>query len=178
MTLHSINSGRGDKKIGKAYNDTIKHFPDEDWVLVTDQDAWLWPELADKQIEDVIEKHGHEYNLLGCMTNRVAYGIQKPFKQDFDNMDVFHHRKRALELYEKNYGQVQEINSPIAGVFMLFPKTFWNDNPFNEKVHYADTEFSKHAIRSAKKIGLCTGIYTFHWYRADKNFRDNKHLFV
>lgn len=173
-----VNPGRADKNLGKGYNDICRIIPDNDWICISDQDCLWWPELVLKQVEEIVNGVGKDFSLLGCMTNRLASEYQRPFPEDFDNMDMKHHRGRAEQLYKDNYGQVIGGKRPVAGLFMLFPKKTWNITKFQERVVIADTLFSRKIISRGGKIGLMTGVYAMHWYRAQSNdpMRYKKHL--
>jgi len=177
MNIHYINSGRGDKNIGKAYNDTIKHLPNDDWICITDQDCLWFPEFTCKQIEDVIKEHGNDYQIFGAYTNRIASEHQRPFPKKFDNLDIFEFREDAEKLYNENYAKVHETHA-VAGFLMLFKKQVWNEIGFREKVINADTLFSKDAKRAGFNIAIMEGVYLYHWYRAqsDKPETYTKHL--
>jgi hypothetical protein len=51
---------------------------------------------------------------------------------------------------------------------MLFPKRLWNEVKFVEKSIYCDSLFGKEVLKRRKKIGVMTGVYVYHFYRADK----------
>lgn len=128
-----------------------------------------WPGLVLKQIENIIEGQGKDFALLGCVTNRLASSLQRPFPQDFDNMDMKFHRSRAEQLYKENYGKVVEVKKPIAGLMMLFPKSTWNKVKFLERCIWADSAMSKILMKKRMKIGIMTGVYVMHYYRAHSN---------
>lgn len=173
-----INPGRGDKNLGRAYNDACNLIPDDDWICISDQDALWWPELVLRQIEEIVNGVGQEYDLLGCMTNRLASEYQRPFPEDFDNMDMRHHRERAEQLHRENYGIVTGERRLIAGLMMLFPKSTWNKVKFKEKTIIADTLFCRQIVGKRGKIGLMKGVYVMHYYRAHSNTpkKYKKHL--
>jgi len=158
-----------DKNIGRAYNEFCDLIPnDDDWICLRDQDSLMWPELALKQIEDVLELYGDRYQLLGCMTNRLASTYQRPFPDDYEDPSVLTAYNRALWLHKNRYSDVSDHNRPIAGLFMLFQKKTWKQNPFVEHTYDADRLFSEAVMRSGGRIGLMQGLYVFHYYRFDK----------
>lgn len=167
-TIHYINPGRADKNIGKAYNQICALIPENDWICIQDQDSLFWPELCLKQIETIIQNYGNEYSLFGAVTNRLNSQSQRPFPTDFENLDILYHKKRAEELAVENWGKVEDHGEPVAGLFMLFPKRLWNEVKFIEKSIYCDSLFGKEVLKKKKKIGLMTGVYVYHFYRADK----------
>ena len=132
-TIHYLTPGRADKDIGKAYNDACSLIPDGDWICIRDQDSLFWPETSLKQIETIVKTYGKTYSLFGAMTNRLNSEGQRPYPEDFDNLDILHHKKIADELAVENWGKIKEYNKPIAGLFMVFPKILWNEVKFTEK---------------------------------------------
>lgn len=159
-----------EKNIGRAYNEFCDRITDDpdDWICIRDMDSLMWPELALKQIEDVLELNGEKYQLFGCVTNRLATEYQRPFPEDFDNPSVLKANERALWLHNNKYAQVADHGRPIAGLFMLFQKKTWERHPFKEGIYTADTEFGESILNAGGKIGLMQGLYVFHYYRFDK----------
>lgn len=169
-----------EKNIGKSYNEFCAMVPDNDWICLRDGDTmFLRPDWG-AQIEEIIKRHGNDYDLLGCVTNRLNSDKQRPFPKDFDNTDILHHKQVADKLYTENYCEVKKHNEPIAGLLLLFPKRIWNKIKFREKSIYFDTEFGKDLIKKGGRIGLMTGLYVLHFYRWDQeNPRTyKKHLLV
>lgn len=155
------------KNFGKAINDTIQCFGDDDWCVLTDGDSmFLTPDWG-KQIEDVITKHGKRYSLFGCVTNRLGRNIQLAPGVDFNNHDIKYHYDKAIEFEKTNYGKVTDITDRklVAGLLMLFPKKLWNEVKFKENEPYFDDVFSKEVIKHGCKLGLMNGLYVYHWYR-------------
>lgn len=177
--VHYLTPGRADKNIGLAYNEACALIPDGDWICLRDQDCLIWPELVIQQVQEVIATKGSKYALFGCMTNRLASTYQRPWPADFENMDMRHHYERAKELYRTHYGEViGEPRKPIAGLFMLFPKSTWERVKFEENNIACDTAFSKAVVSKVGCIGLLAGVYCMHWYRAqsDDPTRYKEHL--
>lgn len=179
--IHYISPFRSDKNIGKANNDEISLYNNDDWVCLTDADAM--PMLPDfgKQIEDIVMAHGDQFGLIGCMTNRLG-GLHQCYNGKFsDDMDMRNHYKIALELRETNGNEVVETTG-VAGLFMLFKVDTWRRaGGFVEKDFKADTYFNKAVKKIGLKIGLATGLYFFHGYRIwqsdhKKAWGDTTHL--
>lgn len=183
--VHHITAGRGDKNIGKAINDIVKGLPDEDWVCFRDIDSFpLLHEQFLKQCEEIAYKE--EFDLIGCMTNRLNLEGQLYKGVISENPDVLYHKKIATELFEKHGASVLSTYQNIGGLMLFFPKRLWiSVNGFDEgaivssKGNYFDHEFCEKAKKSGAKLGIAKGIYLFHFYRfgsATPNL-DNKHLF-
>lgn len=166
MNIWYANPGRADKNIGRAYNEFCAIVPDGDWIAIQDQDALFWPELTLGQVESIVAEKGQDYALLGAVTNRLASTYQRPFPEDFDNIDIMHHRGRAEQVYREKYGVVGGKNKPIAGLFMLFPKSTWNRVKFAENCIFADKIFCQNVLAKVGRIGVMQGVYVYHWYRA------------
>lgn len=168
--------------IGKAYNEHIKHLPADCWVCITDHDSnFLLPDFG-RQLHTIVQRHGNEFALFGCVTNRLG-GTHQLYNHEFSNdFDIFHHYRIAQTLFSEHYAEVNEA-SGVAGVCMLFRKSTWDAvGGFQEGIISADTEFNK-AIRAKNigKIGIMKGVYMFHCYRIhERNHRKaqryTKHL--
>jgi len=174
-----FNPGRGDKNLGKAYNEHCDIVPnDNDWICMTDGDIMHMLPYWSKQIEDIIRKHGNEYSLISCVTNRLGLKWQLP-KGFSDDPNVLNHYDIADELYNKHYIEVENSRKPTAGLMMLFPKRTWNKVKFKEGLtcggKFIDWRFSE-AVLNIGKIGIAKGLYVFHFYRFNKDKKDIKHL--
>lgn len=176
--IHYLTPGRADKNIGRAYNEACALIPAGDWIAIQDQDSLFWPEFTLKQVEDIISQHGGDFALMGCVTNRLASKYQRPFPEDFDNMDIMHHRGRAEQLHREKYGIVTGGKKEIAGLFMLFPKSTWDKVKFVENCIFADTLFCQSVVKKVGNIGVMQGVYVYHYYRAHAPdpMRYKKHL--
>lgn len=171
-----------DVNIGRGYNEHIALLPDDAWVCINDSDSlYLNPKFG-HQINDVINKYGEEYALLGCKTNRLG-GLHQLHNNKFSNdLDARNHFYIAKELSDRHYDEVEEATG-IAGVLMLFKRSTWEMvGGFKERDIACDTAFNK-AIKAAGvgKIGVMKGVYIFHSYRIWQNdhkaaHHDTKHL--
>jgi hypothetical protein len=174
-----FNPGRGDKNLGKAYNEHCEIVPsDDDWICMTDGDIMHLVPYWSKQIESIIKKHSKDYALISCVTNRLGLEWQLP-KGFSDDPNVLTHHAIAEELYKDKYDEVILSRKPTAGLMMLFPKSTWNKVHFTEGLtgggKFIDWRFSE-AVQRIGNIGIATGLYVFHFYRFNKDKRDIKHL--
>lgn len=177
-----IQSYDPDVNIGRGYNDHIKHLPDDCWVCINDHDSnYMVPDFG-RQLLEIVEKHGTEYALFGCVTNRLG-GKHQLYENTFSNdMNMRNHFDIAVKLKEEHYSEVEETTG-IAGVMMLFRKSTWTAvGGFQENNIACDTAFNK-AIQAKGlgKIGLMKGVYLYHNYRIWNNdhllaWHDTKHL--
>lgn len=161
-----------DGNIGREYNEQIALLPKDDWVCLRDGDTcFTTPDsLWGVQIADIIKKHGSDFELIGCYTNRLASPKQCHNGEFSDNGDWTYHKSIGSELYEKHYSDVEAVNHNIAGMFMLFPKRIWEKVKFKEDAPYRifDTDFCQKVKRARGRIGMARGIYLFHDYRWGK----------
>lgn len=168
-----------EKNIGKALNEFCELVPDGDWICLQDGDiAYLTPTWG-KQIEDTIKKHGKDFGLIGCMTNRLGRDIQRTGDVN-DHHDMLRHMDIAFKNELEYYAEVEDITSKkyIAGMFMLFPKSVWKECKFPENNIAFDDAFSILVRKKGYKLGLMKGLYVYHLYRAwsDNPSKDRKHL--
>ena len=183
--VHHITPGRSDKNIGKAINDIVKSLPDNDWICLRDIDTMpMYHEKFFTQCEQIAIKG--EFDLVGCITNRLGLNRQL-YKNEFsENSDILTHREIAVNLYEKHGSTVKKVTTTIGGVMMLFPKSVWKKvGGFDEgsivssKGNFFDFDFCQKVKKNRFKIGVADGIYLFHFYRFGKEnpTRATKHLF-
>lgn len=156
-----------EKNIGKAYNEFCENVPDDDWICLQDGDMmYLTPDWG-LQIEQAIKLHGDNFDLIGCVTNRLGRRIQLVDEGDYENLDVRHHYEKAVRLKEMHWAEVEDITNQrfIAGLFMLFKKSLWHKVKFEENSPYFDDTFSKEVLKKGGRLGLMKGLYVFHNYR-------------
>lgn len=168
-----------EKNIGKALNDFCENVPDGDWICLQDGDILYLTSDWGKQIEDVIKKHGQNYGLMGCMTNRLGRAIQRIGDMD-SNHDILKHYDTAVKMSKQHWAEVEDITKKkyIAGMFMLFPKSLWKKVKFRENTASFDDHFSKDVLKKGYKLGLMKGLYVYHLYRAwsSNPSKDRAHL--
>ena len=169
-----------DKNIGAEYNAQIARIPQEDWVCIRDGDTiFLTPENQwGKQIEDIVQKAAGKYDLIGCITNRLRSTSQLYQNIFSGDHNMLNHGRIAKELYETKYDAIRINKTPVAGLFMLFPRKTWDRVKFKEKCDTFDTHFGKELLKKGGKIGIAEGVYLYHWYRAwsDDPLNYKKHL--
>lgn len=159
-----------DKNIGRAYNEFCNIVPDDHWICLQDGDMMYLHNEWGKQIENIITMHGRNYDLFGCVTNRIGGDSrQHPFPELFDDPDYTHHKAKAIELFDTKYSTVTPTDLPVAGLLMVFHKSTWKKHPFKEKTHHFDTDFGFDILNSGGKIGIMQGLYVFHDYRFGRN---------
>jgi len=176
--IHYISPYSVDKNIGGAINSAITQLnaADEDWIVHLDQDAmWLLPD-SKARLEAILSTT--DYDMLGAVTNRLAYNDQLTTGM-FDEYDIRKHIGHA-KLHWEIYGESTMIYNGILAAFCLcFRVSTWRKlGGFEENSLQFDSLFSIKARAIGMKIGLMPGIYVFHAYRmwSDNPAMDIKHL--
>lgn len=172
--------GCGEKDLGSAINRHCEIVPDDDdWILVRDNDTAFLHPFINKQLEDIIAKHGHKYDLLSCYTNRLGLTHQLPYGL-MQETDILKLRELAEKHYAEDYDNVIPSDKPTAGLFMLFKKRTWLQHPFVKGLaggDFIDYQFSNGLLQKGFRIGICTGIFMLHYYRMHQsNWREHRHL--
>jgi hypothetical protein len=170
VQVHHITPGRSDKNIGKAINDLIRGLPDDDWICLRDIDTLpMYHEKIYQQCEEIAQRG--DFDLVGCMTNRLGLHYQLVGGQKSDDSDIMNHRKIAVDLYNEHGSNVMFFNQVIGGLFMLFSKKTWlqvggfPEGGIQIKGHFFDYHFCKQIMKHRLRIGIAKGIYLFHYYR-------------
>jgi GT2 family glycosyltransferase len=171
--IFDITAFRSDKNIGKAYNERIKHLPNDSWIILRDADAmYLTPDYGNV-IERIIIDYGEEYDVIGALTNRL--GIEELcYNGKFsDNMDIRYHIGIANLI--KTDRSIKEVDV-CAGFFMMFNKSTWDSvGGFSEDMldsKYADKRFCTKIKNTGGKIGIAQNLYLFHAYRPWEHTRE------
>lgn len=170
VNVHHITPGRSDKNIGKAINAIIETLPDSDWICLRDIDTLpMYHEKIYKQCEDIAS--AAEFDLVGCMTNRLGLHYQLVGGRKSNDSDIMNHRKIGVDLYNQHGSNVMPIHQAIGGLFMLFPKSTWlkvggfPEGGIQINGHFFDYHFCKSVMQQRLRIGIAKGIYLFHYYR-------------
>lgn len=179
MNIHIISPFSRDKNLGKAYNETIKHLPAEDWICVMDYDAmFLHPEQINRMYQ-YVEAY-HDTSLFVCYGSRCKDGLPQQWKGGLHENDVSISYHSALSSnFLDLYGvQAKPVLRSVAGFLMLFSKATWEKFNFvdNGACLRVDTDFSKRILRSGGKILLMESIYIWHTYRLLQGKNYIKHL--
>ena len=170
MQVHHITPARSDKNFGKAINDVIEWLPDEDWICLRDIDTVpLHHRAFIKQCEQIAERG--EYDLVGCMTNRLGLAYQLHKGKLSENWDLKHHIKIAHDRFDQYGSEVEECEGTVAGVMMLFSKQTWHDigripeGGVQIKGSFVDYIINERVRKIGGRVGIAPGIYLFHIYR-------------
>lgn len=169
------------KELGKEYNAHCALVPnDNDWILILDYDAMILSPLAYSIMDMAIQRYPAT-QVFGAVTNRIGYVEQRVHPVMSKNADMLHHLYKSNEaalVYPK--GECKQI-ATAAGFFLLFRKSYWNNNKFqdaiiNETGQLFDHTFCKRARRDGKIMKIL-GVYVWHTYRLlNKSWLNRDHL--
>lgn len=185
-----------EKRLGHIHNQYCALVPNnDDYICILDPDTMFLHPHQQAWIEDVVYLNRGEYDLLGCMTNRIGVEDQKQmfhpklisevgenewrFGIDevplFNETDISTHVDHAKYLFDLNKHSIKETNL-VAGFLMIFKKSLWNKIKFQEGINF-DIKFCEAVKASGGRIGIMQGIYVYHNYRMGKaNIKDKTHL--
>lgn len=182
--IHYLLPYSTEKNIGKAYNEAIEQLKaaDDDWIVLRDGDTLFPTPQWGNQINEALMRCGHDFGLIGAMTNRIGDTHQR-VEGMFDEWDIRKHVTKAFELQDQYWAEVEETAKGVAGFFMAFQVKTWKQIKFVDTTdpnisRMFDTAFYK-AVRAKKmKVGLMKGLYILHLYRplSDNPRQDVKHL--
>lgn len=164
MIFHITPYLSGD--IGRGINETIDALPEDSWIALRDIDTmFLLPEQP--MWLEAIVKSDPEFDLIGVSCNRLGSTYQLYENQRSDDPDITHHINKAKIARDTWGNQIEEVPDGVvlAGFFLLFRKSLWNEIKFEERSIQFDIIFSKVLHEKGKKLGLMRGIYLFHTYR-------------
>ena len=172
MIYNFIAYAQGDKEnLGKTYNQYMELLKnDEDWACFLDHDAMFTTIDWYKLLQDVITGNP-EYSLLTAVTNRIGNAQQK-FANLKQTHDMVYHRGIGATALSQAGNTVMDVSNShcISGVVMLIKKSAWKKaGGFKDGFLGIDNDFHKRIVKSGGKVGVCRGLYIYHWYRADES---------
>ena len=167
--IRYVTPWASDKNLSGLYNREILALPnDDDWICFTDRDTYFPHPNYGNHIEAVINRHGEQFKLLTCMTNRVGTAYQC-VKNMWTVEKGLAHEDRAKSLWYANGVSIEDITerSPISGMLILVQKRFITENrPLKDGLLLGgDNEFHYIAQESGENVGLMRGVYVYHYYR-------------
>lgn len=164
MIFHITPYLSGD--IGKGINDTIRELPEDSWICLRDIDTmFLLPEQP-AWLETLVRSNP-EFDVIGASCNRLGSTYQLFDRVVSEDSDIRRHIEIA-KIAKNLFGmELEEVPSgvPLAGFFLLFRKSLWNEIPFEERSIQFDLIFSNTLHAQGKRLGLLRGLYLFHTYR-------------
>jgi len=165
--------------IGKAINQSIQPLPEDAWICLRDTDTMFLTPQQGAWVE-LVARSNPPFDLIGCSTNRLASGYQLFDGICSDVTDISEHQRKAFEAIQKYGLEIEEVpnGTPLAGMFMLFRKSLWNEFKFEERSVQFDLILSDALHKAGKRLGILRGLYLFHLYRlgADNPAKATAHL--
>lgn len=179
MVAHWISPFRTDKNIGLAINEAITTLAasPEDWIIHVDQDVLFLQPDTKAHILNILETT--DYDVLGCMTNRLGL-LDQVFRSKFEEDSISVHVKTASEAFKYNGDLVVDTDC-VAAMLMCFKVSTWQRvGGFDEGKLSFDSLFCHRVKKLGLQIGVMRGIYIFHLYRWNQKDPQNyiKHLKV
>lgn len=183
------------KRLGHIHNKYCELVTNpEDYICLLDPDVMFLHPHQQSWIQDIVDKHGDDWDLLGCMANRIGNEENKGelifsyydginsniWQQLFDikpnEMSLNYCRFNSNAHYHSYHDSIKEANI-TAGFFMLFKRSLWDKIKFKEGINF-DIKFCEAVKKKGGRIGIMKGIYVYHDYRSwSKNPKtDKKHL--
>jgi hypothetical protein len=167
MRIWYISPYSTEKNIGLALNEMIKQLnatPD-DWIVHLDQDAmWLLPD-SKAQVERILSVT--DFDILGCMTNRLRSPEQLVGGRFNEDDRIREHIRIAQECRDNAGDMVVPARGVMAAFMLCFRVSVWEKvGGFVQDSINFDTQFNREAqLICEAKIGLMKGVYVFHGYR-------------
>ena len=169
MIYNFVAYAPGDKeKLGQTYNKYMELIGDDEWACFLDHDAMFTTQDWYKQLGDTIAANP-QYGLLSVCTNRIGNPNQK-IAGLTDTHDILYHRGIGLQLQKQGGTDVNDATNAhcISGVVMAISKAMWKKaGGFKEGFLGVDNDMHQRVQKAGGKVGVCKGIYVYHYYRAD-----------
>jgi GT2 family glycosyltransferase len=166
-----------EKNYGGAIMDEVSGKNSADWILIRDGDMmFLTPDWVE-QIHQLIDAHGDNYHIIGCMTNRLNIQEQLHGGNMSGCWDMQKHYEIAQKRWKDFKLHVVDVDE-VAAVCMLMQVGTLEALGMPENDIYFDRKFCAAAKYNGLQIGVALGLYVFHSYRpwsADPG-KDIKHL--
>jgi hypothetical protein len=177
-----------ERDLAWTYNEFMRNLPnDDDWACFIDHDAMFTTPDWYPRIERII-RDNPQYSCYTAMTNRAYAMWQIPEGVNSINHDMRYHRDIGKRIQNVNNDKVVDVtmcgdlpapppSSPFSGVVILYKKSAWKDVPFRlmqpNRLTGIDNLLHLDLRNKGHKVGLMTGIYVYHWHRADgKDYAD------
>lgn len=172
-----------EKNLGECYNyhcSTVRS--PEDWIQITDYDTLFLTTKTYQIIDNAISNPANSNVLIfGAMTNRIGRSIQRIQSEPDENDSIRRHIKIAEELADKYPNGETHEALMAAGFFLLFQKSYWLKNPFQEKIISPEGQLFDQAFcqsaRKQKRVAIIKGAYLWHTYRlTSPDWHSKEHL--
>lgn len=157
-------------QFGKVYNEHCAIVPrDDDWIQIMDWDAMILAKEAYPVIDAAIKRFP-DTAIFGAKTNRVNR-LEQRCSVELDTNDSMLYHLHKAKAHAESYKDGQcDPTSLVAGFFLLFRKSYWKHNHFqehilNRKAQLFDYNFCLKARRDHLPIRIIRGLYVWHTYR-------------
>lgn len=161
-----------DLNIGREYNERISEL--DGWICITDQDTLKFEGFA-QHVKEIVENAQEDW-IITCMTNRLRQDNTNVIMELYDESDVWVHFYKFKDLWDEFGAELEPTKEPIAGVFMLFHKSAWEEVRFIENAINFDRLFTDMCKKKGYKPHVAKGLYIFHLYRWGRDVADISHL--
>ena len=152
---------------------------DDDWICIYDIDTLRTRSTWGYDVEKMIEAN-KDFDLLTCLATRSGTHPQRLNNKIYPTRDmvVLHN------VCENQYNKVKsfratQVNFPVAGFFLCFRKSLWNEFSFNSTpkgILSVDRRWCLRLLEAGKRIGVCHKLVLIHYYRLHKHRKDISHL--
>jgi hypothetical protein len=179
IKIHYVSPYDIGRNFGKAINEACKVCKPDEWVCIRDGDTmFLHPDWG-LQIEESLHLHGEQFDLIGCMTNRLNDTHQLHNGEFSEESDIREHMHIANYLRVKNHSNIEPTEGDIAAMFMLIPYRIISEWQFEENRIDFDRDFCQALRLHGMRLGIMTGLYIFHLYRmwAKHPAKETNHLY-
>jgi GT2 family glycosyltransferase len=177
MNIHIIKPYSIEKNLGKAYNESMRLIPDEDWACIMDYDTMFLTPDCGKILHEYVKGYSFA-GMLTCFTNRIHPLSEQLYEQHVSaNADINYHTEIAERVKKKLY-TVTVLSGPVSGFLMLISKKTWNEIKFSETSLClgVDTDYYHRLKVADKAILRMDGLYIWHTYRLKNGIKDKTHL--
>lgn len=170
---------QSNRNMGKELNKICSKYNDDDWIIFLDHDAIWTTDKWYQQIQAAIDTKD-KVGMFTCMTNRVMNTEQLYRRKISENHDMSYHRKVGADLYKAHGSNYYHLTkgSPVSGVVMIVNCGIMKKIKFRELDSPLGVDNYAHfdLVDAGYKVGLLKGLYVYHWYRGDKNYKNTSHL--
>lgn len=149
-----------------AINEAVKaiEFSHDDWFCLTDHDTlFLLPDTK-AQIAEILSVT--DYDVLGCMTNRIRSAEQLIGGRFNEDDRIREHISIARGCQAVAGNTIVTARRPLGAFMLCFrASVFMKVNGFREGVLNFDSIFCREAVHAGFHTGIMRGVYVWHSYR-------------
>ena len=144
---------------------------DEDWVCMTDGDAFFFQSNFGHLIQDYIDAEP-DTGMFTAYANRIGNPNQILANRLKEIDSIKYHYKISDAQNRQAHGQTSIIPTIVSGFIMVIKKSTWNQ--LRDQIKQSceelkqlkvDNEISRALMSAGMKIRRMNGIYMLHYYR-------------